>query len=154
MAKQGKRLKAVYAGFDRDQSYALTEAVKIAKTNAKAKFDETIEISMNLGIDPRQRRALLQPVCQRGDGLGIAHRQHFHIAIGEVACLPGQPEPHGDVAGAYAEPHALHLAADDEARGGHQPGFGPPALAMSSSIIRAVTGPVYFFATVPSGAMM
>ena len=54
MAKQGKRLKAIYAGFDRDKTYGLEEAVKIARTNAKSKFDETIEISMNLGIDPRQ----------------------------------------------------------------------------------------------------
>jgi large subunit ribosomal protein L1 len=48
-----KRLTKAYEGFDRNKNYPLIEAVKLAKTNAKAKFDETIEISLNLGIDPR-----------------------------------------------------------------------------------------------------
>jgi ribosomal protein L1 len=56
MAQQGKRLKAAYTGFDREKTYALDEAVKLARGAAKAKFDETIEISMNLGIDPRRAR--------------------------------------------------------------------------------------------------
>ena len=53
MAKQGKRLKALYAELDIEKMYALAAAIETAKANAKAKFDETIEISMNLGIDPR-----------------------------------------------------------------------------------------------------
>ncbi|MDB5383658.1 MAG: hypothetical protein JWO26_3290, partial [Rhodospirillales bacterium] len=36
---QGKRLKTIYSGFDREKSYALDEAIRLAKTNAKAKFD-------------------------------------------------------------------------------------------------------------------
>ncbi|MEO3474776.1 50S ribosomal protein L1 [Roseomonas sp. CAU 1739] len=70
MAKQGKRLKAIYAGFDRETSYALTEAVKIAKANAKAKFDETIEISMNLGIDPRHADQMVRGVVGLPNGTG------------------------------------------------------------------------------------
>ena len=70
MAKQGKRLKAIYAGFDREQAYALTEAVKIAKANAKAKFDETIEISMNLGIDPRHADQMVRGVVGLPNGTG------------------------------------------------------------------------------------
>jgi large subunit ribosomal protein L1 len=70
MAKQGKRLKAIYAGFDREQAYALTEAVKIAKSNAKAKFDETIEISMNLGIDPRHADQMVRGVVGLPNGTG------------------------------------------------------------------------------------
>ena len=70
MAKQGKRLKAVYAGFDREKAYALDEAVKIAKTNAKAKFDETIEISMNLGIDPRHADQMVRGVVGLPNGTG------------------------------------------------------------------------------------
>ena len=53
MADRGKRLAALYKGFDAQKAYPLDEAVRIVKQNAKAKFDETVEISMNLGIDPR-----------------------------------------------------------------------------------------------------
>ena len=70
MAKQGKRLKAVYEGFDREKTYALDAAVKIAKTNAKAKFDETIEISMNLGIDPRHADQMVRGVVGLPNGTG------------------------------------------------------------------------------------
>ncbi len=70
MARQGKRLKAIYAGFDREKAYALEEAVKIAKSNAKAKFDETIEISMNLGIDPRHADQMVRGVVGLPNGTG------------------------------------------------------------------------------------
>ena len=70
MAKQGKRLKAIYAGFDRETAYALTEALKIAKANAKAKFDESIEISMNLGIDPRHADQMVRGVVGLPNGTG------------------------------------------------------------------------------------
>ena len=53
MAKQGKRLAEVYKGLDRDKAYELTEAVQVVKDCSKAKFDESVEISMNLGVDPR-----------------------------------------------------------------------------------------------------
>ncbi|MCX7365196.1 MAG: 50S ribosomal protein L1, partial [Alphaproteobacteria bacterium] len=46
----GKRYKTASATVDREKTYPLDEAVKIVKANAKAKFDETIEIAMNLGI--------------------------------------------------------------------------------------------------------
>ena len=48
MAKQGKRLKGAYETVDRLKLHALDEAVKLVKGGAKAKFDETVEISMNL----------------------------------------------------------------------------------------------------------
>ena len=79
MAKQGKRLKAVYAGFDREQAYALEEAVKLAKTNAKAKFDETIEISMNLGIDPRHADQMVRGV------VGLPHGTGKTVRVGVFA---------------------------------------------------------------------
>ena len=53
MADRGKRLAALYQSFDAQKAYPLEEAVRIVKQNAKAKFDETVEIAMNLGIDPR-----------------------------------------------------------------------------------------------------
>jgi len=74
MAKQGKRLKAVYAGFDRERAYALDEAVRIAKSNAKAKFDETIEIAMNLGIDPRHADQMVRGVVGLPNGTGKSVR--------------------------------------------------------------------------------
>ena len=70
MARQGKRLKAIYSGFDREQAVALAEAIRLAKANAKAKFDETIEISMNLGIDPRHADQMVRGVVGLPNGTG------------------------------------------------------------------------------------
>ncbi|SFK73797.1 50S ribosomal protein L1 [Falsiroseomonas stagni] len=70
MAKQGKRLKAIVAGLDQEKSYALDEAISLAKANAKAKFDETIEISMNLGIDPRHADQMVRGVVGLPNGTG------------------------------------------------------------------------------------
>ena len=86
MAKQGKRLKAIYAGFDRDKAFALDEAVKIAKTNAKAKFDETIEISMNLGIDPRHADQMVRGV------VGLPHGTGKTVRVGVFARGPKAEE--------------------------------------------------------------
>jgi large subunit ribosomal protein L1 len=54
MARDGKRLKTARTGIDREKLYGLDEAVKLIKNGAKAKFDETIEIAMNLNVDPRK----------------------------------------------------------------------------------------------------
>jgi large subunit ribosomal protein L1 len=54
MAHMGKRLKKGYEGIDRAKVYAPAEAVKLVKSRANAKFDETIEVAMNLNIDPRK----------------------------------------------------------------------------------------------------
>ena len=70
MAKQGKRLKAIYAGLDRNKAYALEEAIRLAKANAKAKFDETIEIAMNLGIDPRHADQMVRGMVGLPNGTG------------------------------------------------------------------------------------
>jgi large subunit ribosomal protein L1 len=70
MAKQGKRLKAIYAGLDIDKSYALGDAIAMVKANAKAKFDETVEISMNLGIDPRHADQMVRGVVGLPNGTG------------------------------------------------------------------------------------
>ena len=53
MGMHGKRLRASYEGIDREAVYSVTDAVKLIKERAKAKFDETVEIAMNLGIDTR-----------------------------------------------------------------------------------------------------
>jgi large subunit ribosomal protein L1 len=54
MAKQGKRFKTALALVDRAQRYALDDAIRLAVDTAKAKFDETVELAVRLGVDPRQ----------------------------------------------------------------------------------------------------
>ena len=66
----GKRLRAGYEAFDRTKSYTLDEAIKLAKGNSKAKFDETIEFSMNLGIDPRHADQMVRGLLSLPNGTG------------------------------------------------------------------------------------
>jgi large subunit ribosomal protein L1 len=70
MAGKGKRLKAAYEAVDRNKAYVLADAVKLLKANAKAKFDETVELSMNLGIDPRHADQQVRGVVQLPNGTG------------------------------------------------------------------------------------
>jgi large subunit ribosomal protein L1 len=69
MAKD-KRLQAAYAAFDRTKSYPLPEAIRIVKSNARAKFDETVELSMNLGIDPRHADQMVRGLTTLPNGTG------------------------------------------------------------------------------------
>ena len=71
---QGKRQKAALEGVDREKLYALTDAVKMVKERAKAKFDETIEIAMNLGIDPRHADQTVRGVVSLPSGTGRSQR--------------------------------------------------------------------------------
>ncbi len=66
----GKRLKAAYSGIDRDKFYSLTDAVKAIKSGAVAKFDETIEIALNLGVDPRHADQMVRGVVELPHGTG------------------------------------------------------------------------------------
>ena len=66
----GKRLRAGYEAVDRTKSYTLDEAIKLAKSNSKAKFDETIEFSMNLGIDPRHADQMVRGLLSLPNGTG------------------------------------------------------------------------------------
>src|SRR3984885_13669949 len=70
MAKIGKRLKAINTGFDHSKAYPLPEAIKLVKQNAKAKFDETVEMSMNLGIDPRHADQMVRGLISLPNGTG------------------------------------------------------------------------------------
>ncbi len=65
-----KRLAAAYKAVDVSKSYALAEAIALAKANAKAKFDETIEITMNLGIDPRHADQMVRGLVGLPNGTG------------------------------------------------------------------------------------
>ncbi len=66
----GKRIVQVYDGIDRTKFYAVEEAVKEIKSRARAKFDETIEIAMNLGIDPKHADQNVRGVVSLPNGTG------------------------------------------------------------------------------------
>ena len=65
-----KRLAAAYASFDKNKIYALSDALTVVKGNARAKFDETVEISMNLGIDPRHADQMVRGLVSLPNGTG------------------------------------------------------------------------------------
>ena len=66
----GKRTKAIREGVDPAKAYSLNEAVKMVKERAKAKFDETIEIAMNLGVDPTHADQMVRGVVTLPNGTG------------------------------------------------------------------------------------
>jgi large subunit ribosomal protein L1 len=66
----GKRIKTAREGVERTKLYGLDEAVKMVKSRAHAKFDETVEIAMNLGVDPRHADQMVRGVCQLPNGSG------------------------------------------------------------------------------------
>ena len=70
MATIGKRLASARETIDRDHLYTVDEAVKHVKANAKAKFDETIELAVNLGVDPRHADQMVRGVCELPNGTG------------------------------------------------------------------------------------
>ena len=70
MAKIAKRIEKNKQGLDRSRFYSLDEAVKLVKEKANAKFDETIEIAMNLGVDPRHADQMVRGVCALPNGSG------------------------------------------------------------------------------------
>jgi large subunit ribosomal protein L1 len=70
MAKSGKRYTAALEGVDRVKLYELGEAVKLVKSGAKAKFDETVEVAMNLGVDPRHADQMVRGVVNLPNGTG------------------------------------------------------------------------------------
>jgi large subunit ribosomal protein L1 len=74
MAKQGKRIKTSSEGRDPEAFYSVEDAVKFVKDNAKVKFDETIEIAMNLGVDPRHSEQQVRGMVQLPHGTGKAMR--------------------------------------------------------------------------------
>jgi large subunit ribosomal protein L1 len=74
MAKMGKRLKISRDSIDPLKDYLLEDAVKSLKLNASAKFDETIEVAMNLGIDPRHSDQQVRGVVQLPHGTGKSVR--------------------------------------------------------------------------------
>ncbi|HUF43952.1 MAG TPA: 50S ribosomal protein L1 [Aestuariivirgaceae bacterium] len=70
MAKLTKRMTKVREGLDRSTAYRLAEAVKLIKERAAAKFDETVEVAVNLGVDPRHADQMVRGVCMLPHGSG------------------------------------------------------------------------------------
>ncbi len=74
MTQQGKKVRAAREGIDRTKLYPLSDAVTMVKERAKAKFDETIEIAMNLGVDPRHSDQMVRGVVALPNGTGRSVR--------------------------------------------------------------------------------
>jgi large subunit ribosomal protein L1 len=74
MAKLGKRMRALRSGINREQFYGVDQAVKLVRERAKAKFDETIELAMNLGVDPKHADQMVRGVCNLPHGSGRSQR--------------------------------------------------------------------------------
>lgn len=74
MARTSKRLKKAYDGLDNEAVYPVEEAVKLVKERSAVKFDETIEIAMNLGVDPRHADQNVRGVVNLPHGTGKAVR--------------------------------------------------------------------------------
>ncbi len=66
----GKRIRAAREGIERMKLYAIEEAVKMVKARSKAKFDETVEIAMNLGVDPKHADQMVRGVVSLPNGTG------------------------------------------------------------------------------------
>ena len=80
----GKRIVNAYKTVDKTKSYSLKEAVKIVKENATAKFDETIDLAVNLGVDPKYADQMVRGVCALPHGNGKTVRVAV-LARGEKA---------------------------------------------------------------------
>jgi large subunit ribosomal protein L1 len=74
MTKISKRFKKATEGIDADKIYEIEDAVKLVKERAKAKFDETIEVSINLGVDPRHADQMVRGVVTLPNGTGRNQR--------------------------------------------------------------------------------
>jgi large subunit ribosomal protein L1 len=70
MAKLSKRAVASREGVDRNKTYSISDAVSLVKTRASAKFDETVEVAINLGVDPRHADQMVRGVVQLPNGTG------------------------------------------------------------------------------------
>ena len=74
MSTHGKRTVKAREGIDRTKLYSIDDAVKLIKERANAKFDETIEIAMNLGVDPRHSDQMVRGVVNLPNGSGRTQR--------------------------------------------------------------------------------
>ena len=93
MAKIGKRLKAGLAAVDREAAYAVADAMKIVKEHAKAKFDETVEVAINLGVDPKHADQMVRGVVALPHGSGKTMRVHRNPYVDDWEKRPQDIQP-------------------------------------------------------------
>ena len=74
MATDGKRIRAAREGIERMKLYSIEEGIKLIKSRAKTKFDETVEIAMNLGVDPKHADQMVRGVVNLPNGTGRTMR--------------------------------------------------------------------------------
>ena len=77
MAKIAKRIQKIREGIDPTKLVALSDAIALVKERAVAKFDETVEIAMNLGVDPRHADQMVRGVVTLPNGTG----KHVRVAV-------------------------------------------------------------------------
>ena len=107
MSKPGKRYKSASASVDRETLYSVEDAVKLVKNGAKAKFDETIEIAMNLGVDPRHADQMVRGVCALPHGSG----RKLRVGVFAKGAKAEEAKKAGaDVVGAKAEASGVRCA--------------------------------------------
>ena len=80
----GKRIENAYKTIDKSKQYSLKDAVKLVKENANAKFDETVDLAINLGVDPKYADQMVRGVCSLPNGTGKTVRVAV-LAQGEKA---------------------------------------------------------------------
>ena len=98
MAKPGKRLRELRAKIDRKRAYPLDEAIGLLKACAKAKFDESIEVALNLGVDPRHADQMVRGTADLPHGTGKSIRVAVFARPGielkeKVQLIPMSPMP-------------------------------------------------------------
>ena len=70
MAKHGKRYRAAYSAVDAEKIYGVSEAISLVKSNATSKFDETIEVAVSLGVDPKYADQMVRGMVSMPSGTG------------------------------------------------------------------------------------
>jgi large subunit ribosomal protein L1 len=97
MAKHGKRLRSAYENVNVETPYDLDEAVKLIKDSATAKFDETVEVAVNLGVDPRHADQMVRGVVALPHGTG----KQVRVAVFAKGAKASEAEAAGaDIVGA------------------------------------------------------
>src|SRR5258708_20977515 len=97
MAKQGKRITKAYEGIDPNKTYPVRDAVKLVKGRAAVKFDETVELAMTLGVDPRHADQAVRGMVSLPSGTG----KKVRIAVFAKGDKATEAQPAGaDIVGA------------------------------------------------------
>ena len=124
MSKHGKRIRKAREAVVRTKLYPLDEAVKLVKSNASAKFDETVELAINLGVDPKHADQMVRGVVNLPNGTGrtlrvavFARGAKAEEARNAGADVVGAEDLVADRAGRHDRVRPLHRHARHDAAG-------------------------------------